>query len=331
MASKTKSVNPYLLTVVMIILTMFSAHSLLFFSLSIFIVPVLISYIICNHCLRHAIYTAVSSTIFYMTTAVVTKICAPEDIFKIAFLMLPGFSIGLCFTKQGGFRETMFFSVFADSVVFLVLLAVSKYLLKFNLTQEIRDAIVFVFDAQSEILKNIAPDIGEIFSQYGFEIFNIMYLMLPGLVPFSILTIFIIIALVRYAFAKIVCAEFFVRTSKFTDGFDTFRVGLVTNIVLIISGVVMLSTSSAKLSIACTNIVLVVFLLYFVTAISNIEYKLKYKIRYPSTRFLVITFIIICAILLTTMFPVANFFYIFVFFGFMDSLFDFRRLNINKR
>ena len=331
MTTKNTPVNPFLITVAIMLLTLFSMHAAPVFVVSLFPIPVLNAYHICNHSARYAFYADLAAVIFYMVTSVITRICDVSDIASIAFLIFPGISIGLCFKKNLSFKETMFFTVLGDCIIFIIALAVMKYALNINITSELRDVIVETFDLQTDILKNVYPEVASAFTKFGFQIFSLMYQALPGLVPIAVLTTFLFLELIRYAFCKIACRGYFITSSSFADGFDTFRVGLTTNIALILAGILMISSSSAKISIAGTNVILFIFILYFITAISNIEYKLKYKIRYPATRFLMIVFIMIAAIILTAIVPVANFVYIFIFFGFMDSLLDFRKLNDNNR
>ena len=217
-----------------------------------------------------------------------------------------------------------------DFLLLTVSVFVCKFIFEFNIASELREIFLNNFNDNLSILKSLSPEAAEQLKNSEHQIFNTLYVLVPGILPFVFSLVFIFTFLLQYAMSKIVCTGYFVRSSHFQDGFESFKPGIVTNIVLAFMIMTILFETSNNMVMICLNIAIIILMLYYITTISYIEFKFKQRGYYAGKRFGLIAAIVAISVVSSLFLPVINMIYIFVFFGFLDSIFDFRKLNVKK-
>lgn len=330
MLKKNTGIFQILITLAMVFSAFISKYNTLILLASIFFISTLVSYSICNFSLIKAVCMSGCAVIFYTVTSFVKHSLAPNDAITLCMLFLPGLVIGISFRAKLSFRDTFFLAVVIDSLILIGLFAVSKYFYKLDITAQIRNTFLADFDDKLNLLKSLSPEVFEQIKSNEHQIFNALYILMPGLIPFASALFFVFFFLVQYGISKLACMEYIIRSNSFNDGFDTFRPGIVTNITMILMFITIMYETSQKVVMVCINLALFIMMMYFITTLSFIEHKLKQRGLYPGKRFGIMIAVIVLTIVFSVIVPVVNFVFIFVFFGFLDSLFDFRKLKIKK-
>ncbi len=330
MSVKNTGTRVFFITVLIVLSVFASKYSPLLFILSLFLVPALNSYITCSSTLSAVVYTNTAAIIFGVVSSWISGAFSFFDLLSYLYLIIPGMIIGLSFKNKQSFKNIMVYSIAFDFLMLIVILAVVKFGFNFNLTKEIQNTIVALYDEYLDIFKSLSPISAKELNDVRHALFEVMYIGIPGTVPFVASVMFMFTFLLRYAICKITCMKQLVNSGNFADGFDTFRLGIVTNISMLIFLFFSFFGDSRLFSLMCANCVLFILMLYFVGALSFIEYRLKSGICYPIRRFAILIVIMAATLILTLQAPIVNFLYIFILIGITDSLFDFRKLKNKK-
>ncbi len=329
--SKKSTATFQIISAVFMILSVFlSRYSGLMFFVSFFINSALISYIICQFPVLNTLCILLSSVVFFGVTSFINHTASLSDIFILGLLFVPGCVLGISFKTKQTFKDTFIIAMTVDFLILTVSVFVCKFVFEFDITSELRAVFLDNFSDNLSILKSLSPDIAVQLKNSEHQIFNTLYILVPGILPFAFSVIFVFAFLLQYAISKMVCMGYLVRCSHFQDGFDSFRPGIVTNIVLAFMIMTILFETSNNIVMICLNIALIILMLYFITTLSYIDFKFKQRGYYAGRRFGLIAAICVISVVSSLFLPIINMIYIFVFFGFLDSIFDFRKLNIKK-
>lgn len=330
MLKKNTGIFQILITLLLILCTFISRYNVLVHFVSIFFISAAVSYCICNFSFLKTLYMSGCAIIFYVVASFANRSFVPADAITLSVLFLPGFALGLSFKAKFSFRDTFFIVLLIYALILIASLAISKLVYGINITAQIRDIFLGDFDDNINILTSISPEAFEQLKTNEHQIFNALYIFMPGLIPFIFGVVFVITSLIQYGISKMLCMKYLIQSCAFKDGFDCFRPGIVTNITLVLMIITVMYETSQNAAMICINAVLIILLIYFVTTLSLIEHKLKQHGLYPGKRFAILAAVVVLALIFSLVVPVVNFIFIFVFLGFLDSLLDFRKLKIKK-
>lgn len=330
MSVRNNGTNIFITALFILISAFMSKYSMLIFMISFFLVCALNSYSVCNYGADKTVYINVSAVIFYVVASFFNKTLIITDIAQLCVILLPGIITGACFKKKLAFKDTMIAVLGFYFLVLLGVLCVCKYKFNMDITGQLRDVTTRNFTDQLSVIRSLYPDFSSYITSMEYQIFNTLYVLLPGIIPFATGLVLVFAFLLQYALSKMACTRYLIHEASFQDGFDTFKLGLVTNIAFALFVVTILFEKSAMVVMICVNAALFILLLYFVSALSFIEYKFKARAFYPGKRLALTALILIVSLITSTIVPIVNFIYIFIFFGFLDSIFDFRKLNAKK-
>ncbi len=331
MSKQKNTANIIINTLSLIVLTTLSMYYIPVCIVSLFLIPALISRMICNWGLPKSILAGLTAIIFCIVYSLTgTMGLEYTSIISSMLFLFPGYIIGISYRKSLKFAETLSASVALDFIVSAALIAYCKYGLGVNLTEQLRGNMTDFLFSQIDIIASLYPDTASQLADTEGQIFSTMYVVTPGLIPFCIFVSSIIMFLPRYMLSKSFCNKYLIENSKFSGGFDTFSAGIVTFVayLICIAGIT-LSTSnlwfmvffSAFLCISC---------IYILVALSIIDFKLKAKTYSAQKRYLLLFLIMILFILLCVVMPVINPIYIFLLIGITDTFFDIRKLKPKK-
>ena len=153
---------------------------------------------------------------------------------------------------------------------------------------------------------------------------------MPGVIPFVVIMCIIITTFIQYAICKSVINSYFIKQSNFADGFEKFKLTFISAIVFLISFLLNNSGINDMLSMIALNVFMIIFILYIMEAASVLYYKLKQSITSRALRVFLFCTIVTLALITSAFFPIVNIFYVFVFIGLTDSIFDYRKLGENN-
>ena len=299
MSVKNTGARCFFMTILIVLSVFASKYGSLLFVVSLFLVPALNSYIICKYSLVTAVYTNIAAIIFGIVSSWISGTFSYFDSITYLHIIIPGMIIGLSFKNKKSFKDIMTYSLAFDFLMLIVILAIVKFGFSFNLTKEIQNTIVALYDEYLDIFKSLYPTSAKELDNVRHTLFEAMYVGIPGIVPFVASVLFAFTFLLRYAICKITCMKQLITSGNFADGFDTFRLGIVTNISMLIFLFFSFFGDSRIFSLMCANCVLFILMMYFVGALSFIEYKLKATIFYPIRRFAILVAILVVTFILT--------------------------------
>ena len=318
-------------SMLIIALAYFSQYNFFMCIVAVFLMPAIISSFICNYGLLKAIYTSVSAIIFCILITLTKK---ENVIFFNAFLLLciltPGILIGICFEKKRSFSDTLVLNSAFDCFMFFLVLIVVKFVYNTSIADEIQGFFTDTFSDQIMLIKSLYPSYSEHIDEIEHQIFNTIYVALPGIVPFVVAASSIAIFAIKYAICKSACASLMIKKNIFADGFDTFHISVVTDVVLALALIGLFTSTSMKWLMICINIILIILVLAFITFVAIIDFKLKERFHNTSKRIFTLAGIFLLSIAISLFMPVVNFVYVFILFGILDSFFDFRKLACKK-
>ncbi len=331
MAQKNNISKIIIHSVLIIALSYFSQYSYTMYIVALFAMPAIISLFICNYGISKAIYANISAFVFCVIIAMTRNDTSiPITALLLLFALIPGIIIGICFTKKYSFTDLMIINTAFDCIVLLFMLILAKFLYNASISSEIQSIFSETFSDQILIIKSVYPAYAEQIDAMEHEIFNAIYIALPGMIPFAAALASITLYIVRYAICKSVIKRCLVENNIFSDGFDTFRPGIVTNIALAVAIFGIVVATSMKWFMIFANIILIILALYFVTFVSIVEFRLKEHMHNTAKRVFTIITIFVISILISIFMPIINFVYIFILIGILDSFFDFRKLSEKK-
>ncbi len=331
MSPQKNTVNIIMNTLSLLVLTILSMYYIPVYIVSVFLIPALVSKMICNNGLAASIFAGLSVIIFctiYSLTG--TMGFEYANIISTMLFLIPGYIIGIGFKKSFRFADTLTASVSLDFIVSAALIAYCKYGLSINLTEQLRNNMTDFLFNQIDLIASLYPDAASQLADTESQIFSTMYVVTPGLIPFCIFVLSIIMFLPRYMLSKSFCNRFLIENCKFSGGFDTFSTGIVTFIAFLICIAGITLSSSNLWFMVFFTCFLCISCIYIIVALSIIDFKLKAKTYSAQKRYLLLFLIMILFIILCVVMPVINPVYIFLFIGITDTFFDIRKLKPKK-
>lgn len=331
MSRQKNSSNIIINTLSLLVLTTLSIHYFPLYLVCVFLIPAIISKMICNHGLSKSLLAGISIIIFVIVY-VLTGVTAIKytAVLQAVLIILPGYILGISFSKSLKFSETLTSSIAIDFIISALFIAYYKYILNINLAEEMRNNMSDVFFNQIDLISALYPEAASQLSDAKGQVFRIMYVVTPGIVPFFIFLSSILLFLPKYMLSKAFCKKYLIENCKFQGGFDTFSVGIITFIAFLICIAGMtLSTSNLGFMVFLCAFLCISFI-YMLVALSIIDFKLKTKTRSTQKRYLMLLLIIILLVILCAVMPVINPIYIFLLIGITDTFFDIRKLKPKK-
>jgi len=328
---KEKKQGSIYLFAIIILLSCFVADTNSFSYLIMFVlVPVFVGYVLCTNSARDFIFVFISAILFPVIMKLSHGFSVVPSIISTTLLLIPGVILGFSIKSKKDFKYTFVIHMIYDFSLLLIALGIIRFGYNINITEVIRDTISETFNLNIGIIRSLYPQAISVFENNEHQIFEAIYIGLPGYIPFFASIIFMFIFLLRYALCKVFFIRYLITNEVFSGGFDTFKNDVVTNCFALIMLFLSYVSETPVFAMLCLNAFFIVVLLYFIGGISVLEHKLKDKIHHPGKRLAAIIGIFVLLLIFGIFLPVVNFVYIFVFLGFADSLFDFRKLNAKK-
>lgn len=330
MNTKHQNFNIYLSAFTLLMFCFLSQISPFVYVLALFAIPVLNAYIVYAFMPLYAVLANIAAVIFCFTINFPAFNSGLISFMSVSLLLIPGIILGYCFKKKKTFNEIAVFSVAYDFLIFVILMAIVRFVYDVNFTEFLHNALSETFSESFAMIKSINPLVADVFNENEHDIFNAFYIGLPGFVPFAAAIVSMVIFLLRFVMCRIFCVKIFIKEENFASSFDCFRPGLITNCCAIISLFFVYMSEINLFTMACFNLLLIVLCVYFAGGLSLLENKIKQKVHYPGRRLFAILTIIVSLIFVSFIIPIINLPYLFIFMGFADSLFDFRKLKQKK-
>ena len=310
--------------------TLVALYSNAIFMIMFFVCCVINANSVCKNGFLKTVIINFCTTVFCAVGCIISPHMSLHDMLILPLIIIPGITMGFSFTKKCAFKDILVYQIAFYFLFFIAILAGLRFFYDFDMTKELREITVTGFGEQIGILKNFSSDFNINYEDVESQIFNMLYVVLPGTIPFGVFLISIAAFLIQYAFCRGFCAKYFIKTSTFLDGFDTFKVGIPTNVVFVLSLITAFLDSSMFIVMISINIAMIILVLYLVETLSLIEHKLKVLGQNAIKRKIIIFIIMITSLVFSTLLPIINVFYIFIILGITDSIFDFRKLNAKK-
>ena len=325
-----KQTNIYFSAIALLLLCFIAGVGTFSYLTMLIIVPVFCAYVFCTNSDANFVYICVSSIVFSIVTALTAGISAVTALVSTILLLFPGVILGFSLKAKKDFNFALVFHMIYDFSLLLAVLAILRYGYNINVTAAIRDTLSETFTLNLGIIKSLYPQLVSVLEENEHQLFESIYIGLPGYVPFFASVIFVFVFMVRYALCKVFFMRYLIANDIFSGGFDTFRNTAVTNYFALAMLFLSSVSESSIFSMICLNVLFIIVILYFVGGVSVLEYRLKDKIHHPAKRLFVMMGIFVALLIFSIFLPVINFVYVFLFLGFADSLFDFRKLNTKK-
>ncbi len=327
--SETKTNNSiYMLSISTVLIFFISLYNQYLIIPALVLLPALISKIIYEYSVWDGVYSALAILIFSLLSVFVTGTNYTYTILVLwTMVVLPGFVIGISFSKRLCFKDMLIISFITESVLVLIAFAFIKYFYNADITSAVRTSLIDTYLQFVEFIEVYYPEMLTVFKSDKYMVFNIFYTVMPGLVPFVLMLSGFVFFVLRYVTSKIILKKAFIIKSDFIDGIDKFKLSRTASIVFIASLIITLSGTQNKTAMIALNILLIIIIMYFFEAAALLNYKLKQTSASYSRRIAVFAFIIAVSVVATFVFPVVNVFYLGIFIGFLDSIFDYRKLN----
>ena len=299
--------------------------------LSALVVPVILSVIMYGYGICNGIYTALSIIVFNsVNTFLFTDNLSFYGLIYSVFTVISGLVIGTNHIKKTSYKTFLICVGTYYTICSLMFFAVVKYLLRFDVTNFVRFYFVESYNMVFEALRVYYPSLLSTIAIPEYELFNTFYCVMPGMVPFMTIMSIIFTTFVQYGICKLLINNYFIKNLNFSDGFEKFKLTFFSAIVFLISFLINSSNINNILSMVSLNVFMIIFMLYIMEAASILYYKLKQSITSRAFRILLFCVIAVFSIAISVFVPVVNIFYIFVFIGLTDSIFDYRKLGENN-
>lgn len=319
----------YIYIISAILLTFVGINSILFLIPALVIVPALLAKISYKFSFVEYLYTSLAMILFNVITNYVFH---NRIIFVVGFSLIVsigGYLIFYGLNNKYSASKIILMLIVADMILILALLAYVKYGLNVNITSGMRSILSEFYMNFTKVLKLYNPEIFATFEENPYESFNVFYNFIPGIIPSVIIIFSSILAIVKYVIAKILCRNTMIQGLNFSDGLDKIRVSAVVNIVALFTFVISM-TSTGFFAMIALNVFYVTLAFYILAALSVLNFKLKSKIASQLKRLLLIALALGASVFASMSLPVVNVFLIAVIVGFLDSVFDFRKLKTNN-
>ncbi len=323
--------SAYIYIIIATIAAFFGMYFSLLYPLALVLVPVFISYVFVDKGVWETIFTSLAIVIFSFICFAIVKITNLGVVCVCAMIyIIPGIILGILYTRKSSFKSTLIWLIAFYYLVILLSFAYINYALKLNISNELRVYLTNNFNMFWDLIGIYKPEITNALVTEKYALYNTFYSIIPGLLPFGLTLIFIIISMLQYALGKRISSRVIIRNEYFADGFDTFKLSGVSNIAFIISILVFLADFNNITTMIFMNITAIITMLYTLEAISLLYYKIKQNTPSYSKR-IGVTLVIIIGIAASSVFiPITNVILITSLIGFADSIFDFRKISINK-
>ena len=246
------------------------------------------------------------------------------------FAVIPGIVCGIAFLKKSCARNGIFAVTFSVVVFPLLYLAYVKYAVNFNISEFFGTTVTQTLNKYFLRIKSIYPDAVQNLSGNETEIFSLLGIYIPGLVPcFLILLSFIYSAFI-YWLALAACRRSMISNSFFIQGLDSFFMPRITAVMLLLSMIIMFLDTDNITYMLFLNVIIIIFMMYAFEGLSFIEYKLKQKNYTFFLRVLLIFGFLIASTVISTLVPILNAFFVLAFIGMTDSAQNLRKNGFNK-
>ena len=314
---------------------------LLFMHIALYNTPILIpAYIVIPAVIAYSIYVfGISVSLMFCAGSVifnaVTSWLLPGfnwyvSIAETLSIAIPGIACGLCISKKLKAADTLITTT-ASAVVFpLGYLAYAKYVHEFDIAKEISDTITDTIAQQFNLIKTVYPEISEVFAENEGEIFALLGLYVPGLMPCVLIVLCIIYSVIIYAAAKALCRRKMIANSFFIQGLDCVYLPKPSTAALLVSMLFAVMETNSIVFMAAINFIIVILVFYMLQGLSLIEYNLKQKNFNSLTRLFIILGIIVALTVISVIAPILNPVFALAILGVSDSAGDYRKLNKNK-
>lgn len=256
------------------------------------------------------------------------------DLFMTAIstlmVVLPGFICGLLISKKACVRDVIITVAFTVIIFPLLALAYAKYTAGFDFTKEMTEFFNTVFYEQFDLIKSVYPEFDEIFSTNKSEIFSMISIAIPGLIPAVAAMIAMIYSVLIFMFSKVMLKQKLIANSFFIQGLDSFYIPKINTTVLILLIVLLFLETNSLMMMAIINVFVIILGLFMLEGLSLIDSKLKHRIPNSIIRFIALIGIIIALSVASAIMPILNPFFALSIVGISDSINDYRKINSNK-
>lgn len=325
--SSNKSYYIYILCTIM--LAFAAVTNALFLLPAFIIVPSFLAKISYKNTGWDFIYVSLALLVFSMVTGYATNGGIVFTAIVILSLIVNGCIIYVGFKKKFSAFKIILSLIATDILFILGVLAYVKYGLSINITSILRQYLSLIYDNFIKIMHMYNPESTTLLDDNKFTAFNLFYNIIPGIIPAVIIISSMFLSALKYAAGKLLCREVFIENSNFSDGFDKIRASAVSNVVLIITFVISM-TGNDYYSMIALNLFYITVAYYVLVALAIIDFKLKIRITSQFKRFMIFILIGVSSVFTILMFPAVNIFLVGALFGFIDTIFDYRKLKNNN-
>lgn len=332
MSQQNKTSNLIISTVILMLITLVSQVNIVASLAGIFIIPAVVAFVFCNYGILKSVFSTMAVLVFCAINICIGYIDAFPILIVFAFVsVILGYVIGISFSKGYNFSYTLTVSVAIDFIILIIAVAYCRCILKLDITQEIQNTVSENFFANFDVIKSLLSQTDIHIDEYEEQLFNTLYITLPGLLPFVSFLVSIFVFMIRYFVSKALCRKYLITAEKFTVGFDIFSPGRGTLIFLGVCalGITLSTTNKWMMIFFCSA--LCVLTLYMLSAFAVIDFKLKEFVSSTAKRVIIMVLICFVLVILSTVLPVLNPFYILAFLGLTDTIFDYRKIRSKKR
>lgn len=321
----------YIYSILAILISYFGVVFAPFTILSALFVPVILSAIIYGYGLSNGIYVGLGIIVFnVINTFIFADNLSIYGLIYSVFIVTSGLVIGFNHIKKTSFNSFLISLGFYYTVCAMILFAAIKYMFQVDVTAIVRFYFVETYNMFYEVIKLYNPNLLSTIGIHEYELFNTLYCIMPGIVPFMAIMLIVLTCFIQYAICKLVINNYLIKKSSFADGFDKFKLTFISAIVFLISFLINNSNINNMLCMVALNIFMIISMLYIMEAAAILYYKLKQSITARALRMLLFCVIVVFLFVISAFFTIVNIFYVFIFIGLTDSIFDYRKLGENN-
>ena len=321
----------YLYPVLAIIISFLGFNYGVFALISFLFVPAVISVMMYRYSIWDGLYTILAIVIFtLLNTCLYNQQAIIMSFAYSLFIAVSGIMLGICFVKKFSFKRALIVLTGFYTVCSAVVFAALKYIFDINITEIFRAFFVEAYSLFFETLQMYNPQLSSAISIPEYDLFNIFYSVMPGLVPYFTIAVSIFTSLVQYTISKSTLTSALIDNSDFFDGFEKFKLSVVSAVFFLLTFLLNTSGIDNMLSMINLNVFLSIATLYIIEAISLIYFSLKKSVISRALRILMVVGIVIFSFVISSLFPIINIVYLFIFVGLSDSIFNYRKLGDNQ-
>lgn len=330
MTSLKHDIKLLILAAVAIILSNITVYGTIYGCIAAPTAAVIISYLTYTYGICGGILTGVTAAIFNVIVFTVNKAFDITLLFSCFFAVLPGIVCGVCMSKKAKIRNSLIATAFSVLVFPVIYLAYVKYIGKFNIAEFFNSTLTEAMNSYFDMLKTIYPEVFKSISGKENEIFSLLGIYIPGLIPCFLALFSLIYAAIVYHFGIAASRRTMIKNSDFIQGLDCFAMPRYTAIYLLISMIFVFLDADNITYMMFLNAVIIIFMLYSFEGISFVDYKLKQKNYSFFIRLVLIIGILFVLTVISTFMPFLNVIFVLSFIGMTDSAQDLRKCGFNK-